>query len=117
MLHLLDIIKEMLPLSATEWERVADLHSEMYPANERTGESLRRKYRLLAKKKIPTGDPACPEEVRRAKHIATMIVEKTEASSGDDNEDEDEGLGGNDEEEGGYEGVDSGLEVDMEEGG
>ena len=79
-LHLLDIMEEILPLSAMEWERVADLHSEIYPANERTGKSLRRKYRLLAKTKIPTGDPSCPEEVRRAKRIAMMIVEKTEAS-------------------------------------
>lgn len=35
---------------------------------------LRTKFDNLAKTKKPTGDPSCPPNVRRAKHIARDIL-------------------------------------------
>ena len=57
--HLLDIVEEILPIGASEWERVWERHDVDFHAKERTPESLKRKFQELARKKIPTGDPQC----------------------------------------------------------
>ena len=69
-----------------EWETVFHQHSTLWPNETRTNESLKRKFQKLRNKKIPTGDPNCPPDVRRAKQIYVKLVEKTEMSNGSEDE-------------------------------
>ena len=71
----LDSVKEILPLSTTQWESVVEIHSSRYPDKGRTVDSLKRKFKELHIKRIPTGDPHCPPAVRRAKHLRNAIIE------------------------------------------
>ena len=54
---LLDAIEEVLPISATQWESVAESHRSRYPNAERTIDSLKRKFKELHSKQILTGEP------------------------------------------------------------
>ena len=54
----------------------------------RNKESLKRKFRTLFITKIPTGDPNCPPEIRRAKNLYELIKKKSELSEGDDDEED-----------------------------
>jgi hypothetical protein len=64
---LLDVLEEVLPLGQGEWDTVERQHNGMYPDAGRTRDALKRKFAKLYPKKIPTGDPNCPPEVRRAR--------------------------------------------------
>lgn len=75
-LSLLGICEYEMPIGKDEWERVALAHSEEYGHKNRTYESLRRKFNGLAKMSTPTGDPACPPEVLRAKRILVRLTEE-----------------------------------------
>ena len=88
-LHLLDTIADELPVTSVAWDRVAEIHSERYDVERRTGESLKQKFNELCRKPAPTGDPNIPEDVRLAKHIRQIIVRSVNASTGD-NKDEDD---------------------------
>jgi hypothetical protein len=63
----LDIVKSFLPISAQNWQAVADVHLENYRQEARTAESLRRKFQEIARRTGPTGDPNCPPYVIKAK--------------------------------------------------
>ena len=65
LMHLLQIMETVVPIGPTEWDEVLDQHCEVFPG--RDVDSLRRKYTTLHRKKIPTGDPNMPPEVRLAK--------------------------------------------------
>ena len=64
-----------MPLSATQWEDVAEAHLTRYPDFERTVTSLKRKFKELYTKRVSTGDPHCPPAVRKAKRLKHAIVE------------------------------------------
>ncbi len=70
----LDIVNEILPISATQWERVAAMHNSRYPDKGRSMENLKRKFKELHIKQIPTGDPNCPPAVRCAKQLREAII-------------------------------------------
>ena len=93
--RLLDVIDEILPIGAPDWEKVWDRHVSNFPKKERTVESLKRKFQELARKKIPTGDPECPPHIRNAKRIFRKIVlasdGSTGGSDGSENENDDDG--------------------------
>jgi hypothetical protein len=76
----LDLLEEYLPISATAWERVAEVHLTWYPNLKRSMDSLKRKLKELHNKKNPTGDPLCPPAVRRAKHLRVEIICSLDAS-------------------------------------
>ena len=95
-LHLLDTIADELPVTSVAWDRVAEIHSERYDVERRTGESLKQKFNELCRKPAPTGDPNIPEDVCLAKHIRQIIVRSVNASTGD-NEDEDDDFPSDDE--------------------
>ena len=97
--NLADTVEEIVPISHTEWDRVRDQHSEFFPEQNRTTESLRRKFQWMVKMKIPTGDPNMPRHIRVAKRANYAIVKATDGSTGspvtdlaDDDEDEGEGV-------------------------
>ena len=78
--NFLDELEEIIPVTATAWERVAELHLSRYPDQQRSVDSLKRKFKELHNKKVPTGDPLCPPAVRRAKRIRYLIIDKMDAS-------------------------------------
>ena len=63
--NFLDELEEILPVTATGWERVAEIHLSRYPDQQRSVDSLKRKFKELHNKKIPPGDPVYPPAVRR----------------------------------------------------
>jgi hypothetical protein len=84
LLHFLNIGLSIQPTSQTEWNSVLDEHNIEYAHKNRTVESLRRKYAQLHRKKIPTGDPYCPEEVRLAKRLRYKIGKKADMGDGEE---------------------------------
>ena len=54
--NFLDTLEEILPVTATGWERVAEIHLSRYPDQQRGIDSLKRKFKELHNKKVPTGD-------------------------------------------------------------
>jgi hypothetical protein len=70
----LDSVEDILPLSTTQWESVVETHSARYP------DSLKRKFKELHIKRIPTGDPHCPPAVRRAKQLRNAIIKLMDGS-------------------------------------
>lgn len=78
---LFEIMEEVLPIGAQEWEVVASRHQEMWPDTEREAEGLKRKYRALANTKMPSGDPNCPVEVQKAKRLKQLIREDSGLSA------------------------------------
>ena len=115
--NLADTVEEIVPIGHTEWDRVRDRHNEIFPEQNRTTESLRRKFQWMVKMKMPTGDPNMPRHIRVAKRANYAIVKATDGSTGspardlaDDDEDEGEG------EEEGAEGDSLDDDSDEEEG-
>ena len=80
LLHLFGIMLEILPIGPNEWQKVVDLHSEKYPGRDK--ESIVRKFTTLHRRKIPTGDPNMPPEIRLAKRIKYGIGDKAEVADG-----------------------------------
>ncbi len=54
---LMDLVESFLPISAQNWQAVADVHLENYRREEWTAESLRRKFQEISRRTGPTGDP------------------------------------------------------------
>jgi len=78
----LEVVETYLPISAQNWQTVADSHLENYPREQRTAESLRRKFQEISRRTGPTGDPTCPPYVIKAKAINRQLVQMIDASSG-----------------------------------
>ena len=71
LMSVLQIMEEILPIGPNEWQLVADNHAENYTRRDAT--SIRRKWQVLHRMKIPTGDPEILEDVRIAKRIHYKI--------------------------------------------
>ena len=76
----LDTVEDILPLSKTQWESVVETHSARYPDKGLSVDGLKRKFKELHIKRIPTGDPHCPPAVRRAKQLRNAIIELMDGS-------------------------------------
>ena len=48
---LLMAVDEIVPVGNPEWEHIWEMHNSCYPNQDRTVESLKRKFQELAKKK------------------------------------------------------------------
>jgi hypothetical protein len=83
-IHFLNIAVSIKPVDLTGWQRVLQEHNLVYAHMNRTAESLRRKYNQLQRKKIPTGDPNCPEDVRLAKRVKYSINDHHDFDGHDD---------------------------------
>lgn len=83
LISFLEILENKLPLCRVEWESVLTEHEKRFIQNERTVDGLRRKFANLHRKKIPTGDPMMPEDVRRAKRIRYKMTERADIGVGD----------------------------------
>jgi len=75
------------------WDRVAALYNSDYKprfASDRDADSIRAKFKTLKNATKPTGDPTCPPEVVRAKHIAAEIERGVGVIGLDDDNDDDQ---------------------------
>jgi hypothetical protein len=88
--YLLEVMADILPISSMEWEDVERRHNEKYSTNERTKDTLKRKFQNLYLKRVPTGDPTIPPEVRWAKKIQNDIKQRADISEGEDTDGDDE---------------------------
>jgi hypothetical protein len=78
----LDLVENFLPISAQNWQAVADIHLEKYHPEAQTPGSLCRKFQEICCRTGPTGDPNCPGYVIRAKCINRQLVQMIDALSG-----------------------------------
>ena len=72
--------QERVPATFTAWETVASLHEA--DGYDRTPESLRKRFATLHRKKIKTGDPLCPKNVREAKRLFHRLKEECDFGDG-----------------------------------
>ena len=79
--HLMEMIWELQPICGPEWERVTSEHNKVYKT-DRTVDSVKRKYQQMAQKRMSTGDPHCPDEVKFAKRAKRDILQKAMGSTG-----------------------------------
>ena len=81
---MLGLIDRYLPLCKDEWEFILNEHNKLFSLQNRTVDALRRKFASLHRKKMPTGDPLMPANVRRAKHIRYKMTERADMGVNDD---------------------------------
>jgi hypothetical protein len=67
-----------LPFGDLEWQKVVNLHNSNHGLCC-TKEALQQKFNKLCNMKIPTCDPPCPADVRLAKKVAQLMVQKSNA--------------------------------------
>jgi hypothetical protein len=60
--------------------KIAEHHLSRYPNRQCSVDSIKQKFKELYSKKIPTGDPNCPQEVRCAKWLRRQIINSMNAS-------------------------------------
>ena len=114
---LAEAVEELVPISTTEWERVWDQHITRYLDQQRTLESLKRKFQELARAKIKTGDPNMPPHICVTKRAYYAIVKKTDGSTGGGSHDSIFGIRSDDENgEGGEEEGGNGSDSDEDDG-
>ena len=73
---LLDVTGEQLPIGKNGWSKIEILFNRTTQQKAmpvRDAESLKRKFIQLKNHPKPTGDPSCPDDVRRAKRIQREI--------------------------------------------
>ena len=74
-----------------EWKVVEARHAEAQSGTHRDVPLLKRKYNVLHRLQIPTGDPNMPDEVRQAKRIKHTIGLKADLGDGEEEFDLEEG--------------------------
>jgi hypothetical protein len=79
-MNMLGIMSNILPISGDDWLAVLAMHTVNFPGRE--VESLRRKFSTLHRKKVPTGDPGCPTDVKLAKRIEHEISSRADIGDG-----------------------------------
>jgi len=83
-MHLLEMMENILPIGNDEWDTVRREHLIKFPGQARDINSLRRKYNQLSHKRVPTDDPNCLPEVKRAKRIRIDIRKKANCDTYED---------------------------------
>ncbi|PXF49576.1 hypothetical protein BWQ96_00646 [Gracilariopsis chorda] len=78
----LNVIEKYLPLCKEEWDMVAEEHGETLFVENSTVDSIKRKFATLHRRKIPTGDPRMPDDVRRAKRLRFRMGERADIGEG-----------------------------------
>jgi hypothetical protein len=75
--YLISLLEEVHPLGPEQWENIVSRYNSEYAKpNERSirdKEGLRQQWYKMTKVTKPTGDPSCPEYIRRAKRLNREI--------------------------------------------
>ena len=66
---LMDLVESFLPISAQNWQAVADVHLENYRREARTAESLRHKSRRYLVGLVPPVTPTAPPTSSRQSEL------------------------------------------------
>ena len=82
--NLLKVIEEVLPVGPDRWETVAQRHANTWPHPGRDALSCRRKYNNLQRKRIPTGNPEMPWDIKMARRIKSKIRDLVNMGDGED---------------------------------
>ncbi|KAI9915937.1 hypothetical protein PsorP6_007547 [Peronosclerospora sorghi] len=82
-LLILDTAEDPLPYTQAEWDVVAAQYNSRRTLEmlSRSAAELIRAHQKLTAVKKPTGDPDCPETVRRAKHLRRNIEARRDAEN------------------------------------
>jgi hypothetical protein len=76
LLALLLCVRKYIPIGGDQWKKVAEEFGKLSKEHERDETSLKKKFMNLANSKAPTGDPNCPVDVKEAKFLYRLIVDK-----------------------------------------
>jgi hypothetical protein len=79
--HLLKSVAICLPLGSEDWQVVASLHSEKFPANKCDAAKLKHKFYEIVNKKPSTGNPELGVIEKSAKKIKEQINAKCGVSN------------------------------------
>ena len=79
---LAEAVADIIPMSNTDWDNILEIHVANFPGLNRTSDSLKRKFQEMARTKIPTGDPNCPNHIRIAKRAYYKLVKASDGSTG-----------------------------------
>jgi hypothetical protein len=63
-MFLFTIIAEIRPIDGNEWDYVLERHNEVYEHKGRDVTSIRPQFTEYKRKKVPTGNPNCPDDVK-----------------------------------------------------
>ena len=85
---LLKAVERILPIDAEGWTEVHDIFNSKH--SSRGVEGLKRKFNKLANKRVPTGNPNIPEDVKLAKSIKGKLFCCSGATNLSDEEEEEE---------------------------
>ena len=85
--YLLDLIEEIEPCGAEEWNSVASRYNAHFGGESRSGDDLKNKFKTLKGVKKPTGDPSCPPEVIRAKRLQKSLERRMDVQTLEDDDD------------------------------
>ena len=88
MLHLLDILEDILPVCMEEWKA---RHAEAWSESYRGIQLQKMKYNVFHRLQIPTGNPNMPDEVQQAKRIKYTIELKADLGDREEEFDLEEG--------------------------
>ena len=77
-------LENNLPIGAEEWREIVAMHSVKSPYTTQDVASFQRKYAGLRRVNCPIGDPSCPLNVCRAKHISAQIGERADVGKGNE---------------------------------
>jgi hypothetical protein len=72
-LHLLDLVEQLKPLANSEWDELATHYNEIGSIIKRNGDTLKKKFYTLARKKPPTGTTQVPSVIKRARYLDKLI--------------------------------------------
>jgi hypothetical protein len=86
--YLISLLEEVHPLGPEQWENIVSRYNSEYAKpNERSirdKEGLRQQWYKMTKVSKPTGDPSCPEYIRRAKRLNKEIQNEIAMTGIDD---------------------------------
>lgn len=86
-----EIVVAVGATNSRAWDLAAIQYNEWAQANERptrTGASLKEKFNRTVQLPMPTGDPACPPDVKACKRALFDVQNRVASNELDDNEDE-----------------------------
>ena len=86
--YLLDLIEEIEPCGAEEWNSVASRYNAHFGGESRSGDDLKYKFKTLKGVKKPTGDPSGPPEVIRAKRLQKSLERRMDVQTLEDDDDQ-----------------------------
>jgi hypothetical protein len=98
---LVTLLEEIRPIGPEQWEQIVSRYNSEYAdPNERTSrdkDGLRTQWYKMLRSAKPTGDPSCPDFIRRAKRLNREIQDEIAMTGVDDDQSASDAVGGHQE--------------------